>query len=341
MNKNNRKLIFNAPYSISIADEELQPIRKDQVMVQTTKSAISSGTEMLIYRGQFPEGLQIDETIPALDRPAIYPLQYGYAIVGKVIDVGDKSAEYWLGKRVFSFSPHQEFLAIGPEQLLCVPDDISDADAIFFPNMETAVNLVQDANPILGEQVAVTGAGIVGLLTLAILQKFPLDRLVALEKLVTRQKYVKELGIEETYLPELYYEDILQQRDKNNSGLGLDLVIESSGSPSGLQLAIDIAGFNGRIVVGSWYGNKMVPLNLGTRFHRQRLQLISSQVSTISPKLVARWDKNRRSEFVWKMIKMISPSKWITNSFTLDDAGSAYQLIDKDPEKCMQIVFEY
>jgi threonine dehydrogenase-like Zn-dependent dehydrogenase len=341
MDKVNKKLIFNAPYMVQVKNEKLSPPLKDQVLVQTEISAISPGTEMLFYRGQVPEGLRLDEIIPALNSPALYPTQYGYAIVGKVIEVGDKSFENWLGKRVFSFSPHQRFSNISPQQLLCIPDDISDEDAVFFPNMETAVNLVQDANPIIGEQVAVTGAGIVGLMTMALLQQFPLDRLVALEKIIKRQEYVKELGLEEVYFPELFLAEILIQREKSNSQFGVDLVLECSGSPSGLQLAIDIAGFDGRIVVGSWFGNKQITLDLGARFHRQRLQLISSQVSTISPKLMARWEKQRRSSLVWKMIKRIKPSRWITRSYPIEEAASVYGIIDKNPEKNMQIVFEY
>ena len=270
-----------------------------------------------------------------------YPMQYGYSIAGKVINIGDDVPESWIGKRVFIFAPHQTYTVISEEQLILIPQEISDLDALFYPNMETAINLVQDASPIIGEKSAVIGLGIVGLLTLSLMQQFPLSQLIAIEKIESRQSLAKQLGISEVYEPEWFLGKIKDQTINNQSHPGFDLVIESSGSPEGLQLAIDMTGFSGRIVIGSWYGNKPVQLDLGSRFHRQRLQLISSQVSTISPKLMARWDKYRRGDFVWEMINLINPSRWITNTFPISQAKTAYQMVDQFPEKIMQVIFEY
>lgn len=341
MSKTNFKIIFNAPYEIIVGEDEIPTPGSGQVLVRSTKSAVSAGTEMLLYRGQIPKNIPIDETFPGLEGLMNYPMQYGYSIAGKVINIGDDVPESWIGKRVFIFAPHQTYTIISAEQLILIPQEISDLDALFYPNMETAINLVQDANPIIGEKSAVIGLGIIGLLTLSLMQKFPLSQLIAIEKFESRQSLARQLGISEVYDSEWFLEKIRDQKINNKSHTGFDLIIESSGSPEGLQLAIDMAGFSGRIVIGSWYGNKAVQLDLGSRFHRQRLQLISSQVSTISPKLMARWDKSRRGEIVWQMINLINPSRWITNTFPINQAISAYQLVDQFPEKIMQVVFEY
>jgi 2-desacetyl-2-hydroxyethyl bacteriochlorophyllide A dehydrogenase len=341
MDKHNYKIIFKAPYQVMVDEDEIPSPGSRQVLVRSTKSAISAGTEMLVYRGQFPGNILIDETIPGLEKPMNYPLHYGYSLVGEVIKIGEGVPESFIGKRVFIFSPHQTYTVISHEKVIVIPDEIADLNALFYPNMETAINLVQDSNPMIGEKSAVIGLGIVGLLTIALLQRFPLDHLIAVEKLEFRQVFARELGIEEVYGPESYAEVSRKFKSEDNKQTGFDLVIESSGSPAGLQLAIDMARFSGRIVVGSWYGNKPVQLELGSRFHRQRLQLISSQVSTISPGLMARWDKSRRGELVWKMIALINPSRWITNTFSINQAELAYELVYQHPERIMQVVFEY
>jgi threonine dehydrogenase-like Zn-dependent dehydrogenase len=122
---------------------------------------------------------------------------------------------------------------------------------------------------------------------------------------------------------------------------GADLTFELSGNPTALNDAIALTAFSGRIVVGSWYGEKQVEVNLGGTFHRSRIKLISSQVSTIAPELVGRWDKARRFDAAWKALERIKPEKWITHRFPIDDAANAYRLLDEDPQDTIQVLFTY
>jgi threonine dehydrogenase-like Zn-dependent dehydrogenase len=108
-----------------------------------------------------------------------------------------------------------------------------------------------------------------------------------------------------------------------------------------LNEAIELTAFSGRIVVGSWYGEKRGELNLGGSFHRSRIKLISSQVSTIAPELSGRWDKSRRFEVAWSALQRIRPEKWITHRFPLEKAAEAYHLLDENPQETIQVVFEY
>ena len=120
-----------------------------------------------------------------------------------------------------------------------------------------------------------------------------------------------------------------------------DLSIELSGSPAALNDAIALTGFSGRIVIGSWYGRKPAQLNLGGDFHRSRIKLISSQVSSIAPELSGRWDKSRRFDAAWDAIRRIQPQKWITHRFPLEQAREAYQLLDKSPAEAIQVMLTY
>jgi threonine dehydrogenase-like Zn-dependent dehydrogenase len=120
-----------------------------------------------------------------------------------------------------------------------------------------------------------------------------------------------------------------------------DLTYELSGSPEALDLAIALTGFNGRIVVGSWYGVKHAPLELGSHFHRSRIRLISSQVSTLAPALTGRWTKARRMEVAWAMLARLPINQLMTHRFALADAAQAYALLDQHPEQALQVLFTY
>jgi threonine dehydrogenase-like Zn-dependent dehydrogenase len=122
---------------------------------------------------------------------------------------------------------------------------------------------------------------------------------------------------------------------------GADLTFELSGNPAALNDAISLTRFSGRVVIGSWYGEKPAEIDLGRTFHRSRIKLISSQVSTVSPELSGRWDKPRRFDVAWKALERIKPEKWITHRFTLDQATDAYHLLDQNPEEALQVILEY
>ncbi len=335
--KKRQALYFEAPYQAVVRDEDIPTLRADQALVRTTLSAISAGTEMLFYRGQFPREMAVDVSIASLEEQSDYPMKYGYAAVGVVEEVGTDVDEEWLGKRVFSFQPHQSHFVAGVDELFQIPAEISDEDAVFLPNMETAINLVMDASPIIGERVTVFGQGIVGLLTTALLKQFPLEKLVVVDPVEMRRKAALALGADVAYTPE----EISLHPPSSAADEYYDVALELSGVPDALNNAIEKVGFGGRVIVGSWYGQKAVSLDLGGRFHRDRIQLISSQVSTIAPKFSARWDKVRRFNLVWEMLGHVRPSKWISSRIPFGEADQAYATLDTRPQDVLQIIFKY
>jgi threonine dehydrogenase-like Zn-dependent dehydrogenase len=122
---------------------------------------------------------------------------------------------------------------------------------------------------------------------------------------------------------------------------GADLVYEVSGNTEAVNLAIETGGFGSRIVLGSWYGRQPATLDLGFKFHRERMQLISSQVSTVAPALSGRWNKNRRLSAAWQWLQRIGPRRFITRRFPIERAAEAYRLLHQDPSGDLQIVFTY
>ncbi len=336
-------LIFEKPYVITLKTESVIEPKAKEVLIKTRFSAISPGSELLVYRGQFPTKLPVDAQIRALSKPFRYPLKYGYTSVGEVMAVGAASKEDWLGRQVFCFHPHESHYTAKQNEIIPIPEDIDATEALLLPNMETAVNFLMDARPVIGERVVVFGQGIVGLLTTAILAPFPLTKLVTLDRYPSRRQMSLDIGAHIALDPEtaVVISDLTALLKLDSSEGSADLVFELSGNPQALNQAITIAGFGARVVIGSWYGSKPAHLELGGQFHRNRIRLISSQVSTLAPEFSGQWTKDRRLKTAWDMIRMIRPTQFITHRYPLSQIREAYELLDKKPQEAIQIIITY
>lgn len=329
-----RSLVFVGPRRVLVQDSAPGQPGAGQARVRTTLSAVSPGTELLIYRGEAPHALSADATIAALGGGLSFPLKYGYCCVGVVDACGPDVDSAWQGRRVFAFNPHESAFVASVADLLPVPDDVADDDAVLLPNMESAVNFVLDAQPLLGESAVVVGQGVVGLLTTAILARMPLSELIAVERLAERRKWSLIMGATGVVDPaDASAFDALREC--------ADVAFELSGAPAALDTAIAVTGFGGRVVIGSWYGSKPVTVDLGGRFHRSRIRLLASQVSSLTPELGARWTKARRMEVAWRMLRAIKPARLITHRMAFEDAAAGYRLLDEQPGVALQVVFEY
>jgi 2-desacetyl-2-hydroxyethyl bacteriochlorophyllide A dehydrogenase len=329
-----RALCFVAPRRVTVREEPLSPPGAGQVLVQTLVSAISPGTEMLVYRGQVPAGMPLDSTLPVLAGDFAFPLKYGYAAVGRVAELGEGADPAWQERLVLSFHPHASHFLASPGELIPVPAGLSAEEAAFLPNLETAVNFLMDGQPVVGERVAVFGQGVVGLLTTALLARLPLSSLVTVDCHPLRRQASLDLGAHAALDPEA-------PGALDDWCASADLTYELSGSPSALDPAIAATGFGGRVVIGSWYGDQRATLSLGGAFHRSRIQLVSSQVSTIAPRWSARWSKARRLEVAWRLLAELKPAGLITHRFPFADAAEAYDLLDRRPGEAIQVLLSY
>ncbi len=332
-----RSLYFEGPRQVKVHYEDIPSPGPGTMLIKSDISAISAGTEMLFYRSQLEAGSALDPTIGSLGGSFSYPFKYGYSTVGKVVSAGDPHLESMIGRTVFSFHPHESYFLARPEDIIEVPSEIREEDAVFLPSMETAVSLVMDARPILGERAVIIGQGVIGLLTTAIMAKMPLSHLTTIDRFQCRKEASLELGASKCISADASLDEMTRSLPDDSA----DLVLELSGDPRALELAMRSVGYEGRIVVGSWYGNKRQPICFGEKFHRGRLRIISSQVSNLSPELSGRWSKDRRLKLAWKMISEICPSRLITHRFSIDDAEHAYQKLDEDAGSTIQVVIRY
>ena len=329
---NAQQLWFTEPGKVEVREKELGPLAEDEVLVKTLASGISAGTEMLVFRGQLPKDIPLDASIKAFEGlDASFPLPYGYACVGSITETGSAIDENLKGKNVFAFQPHASHFICKPEQVIFLPDKISVETGIFLANMETAVNFLIDGAIQKEENIAIIGAGVVGLLLNAILNFHYENTIFVIDTLKTRRELAAEQAHTSSLVPD----------SKEMSEAQFDLIFELSGNPQALNLAIEMSNFAGRIIVGSWYGTKPTAINLGGAFHRNRLRLISSQVSTISPEHSADWTKDKRLQKALSLLSELNVEKYITHRFALSDADKAYSLLDKVEDKTLQVIFTY
>jgi threonine dehydrogenase-like Zn-dependent dehydrogenase len=202
---------------------------------------------------------------------------------------------------------------------------------------------VQDGQPGVGERVVVLGQGIVGLLLSGVLAQFPLGSLIALDTLTQRRQLALQFGASDASNPadESEVQFLREKLSASNGKDGADLIYEVSGVPDALNLAVKLSGYASRIVIGSWYGNKSAPIALGGDAHRNRLQFITSQVSTMAPSLSGRWDKQRRFGVAWDMIRKLHPEQLITHRASLQDAAGLYKKLHDGASGIVQALFHH
>jgi len=332
--KKSLSLWIEKPGEVSLREEEVPDPAEGQVLVRGLFSALSHGTERLIYLGQVEDGLALDLSIPSLGRRLDFPVKYGYSNAGVIEEVGEGVDKSLVGRKAFSFQPHQSYFLARLEDIILLDARIHLEDASLFPSMETAFSLLLDGTPRMGESVLVLGQGTIGLLLTAVLSRTG-AYIISADPYSRRRDLSRSFGALLSLDP--HSEDFEGKCLELTEGRGFDLIFEVSGNPAALSLAFLVAAFEADIIVGSWYGKK--PVNLGTAFHRGRFRLRSSQVSTFPSALSGRWPRDRRSKAVWKLVDEMNLEPLISHHLPLEKGAEAFKLLESPTPDLVQIVF--
>jgi 2-desacetyl-2-hydroxyethyl bacteriochlorophyllide A dehydrogenase len=291
---------------------------------------------MLVYRGQVSPSLSLD--LPTLAGSFAFPIKYGYASVGRVVDVGSMVTSLRVGDLTFCHHPHQTEYVVEASRLSRLSSDLDPDDGIFLANVETAVNVALDAHPHFGDRVAIFGQGVVGLIVAQLMRRSGASLVIAVDPLASRRDVARRVGADHALPPD---DGVVSAIHDLTDGLGVDLAIEASGNPGALNAAIDSVTPGGTIVVCSWYGTKTVPVNLGGSFHRGRIRIISSQVGAIDGALQPRWSLGRRMTVARDLLGTLNLKPLISHRFALESAADAYDLIERCPADALQVTFSY
>ncbi|MGW0144059.1 zinc-dependent alcohol dehydrogenase [Streptomyces sp. NPDC003333] len=265
MNRTARAFWLSAPGQGEIREVALPEPGEGDVLVRSLYSGVSRGTETLVFRGGVPESQHAAMRAPFQEGDFPAPVKYGYLSVGVVEEGPDALA----GRTVFCLYPHQTRYVVPASAVTVVPDTVPAARAVLAGTVETAVNALWDAAPLVGDRIAVVGGGMVGCSVAALLARFPGVRLQLVDADPSRAEVAKALGVAFA---------------SPGDALGdCDLVVHASASEQGLARSLELLRPEGTVLELSWYGDRQVAVPLGEAFHSRRLVLRSSQVGTVSP----------------------------------------------------------
>jgi len=280
-----RAFWVTAPGRGEIREQRLQSLQPGEVLVRTRRTAISRGTETLVFRGEVPESEWQRMRCPFQEGNFPGPVKYGYSAVG-IVEDGPAGT---LGRRVFCLHPHQDRFIVSGEAVVDIPEGVPDRRATLAANMETAVNGLWDAKPGPGDHIAVIGAGVVGSLVAALAAWLPGAEVELIDIDPARERIAAAFGC--------------RFATPENASPEADLVVHASGSPVGLGTALTIAGAEATVIEMSWYGTRTVPLMLGGAFHSRRLTLRSSQVGGLAADRRRRWSPRRRLDLALSLLR--------------------------------------
>ncbi len=238
---------------------------REDVLVRALCSGVSRGTETLVFRGGVPASQHGVMRAPFQEGNFPAPVKYGYLSVGSV----ERGPDALRGRTVFCLYPHQTAYVVPADAVMVVPEDVPPARAVLAGTVETAVNALWDAAPLLGDRITVVGAGMVGCCVARLLSRFPAAHVTLVDVDRGRAAVAAALGVEFA-LP----------ADADGDR---DLVLHASATSAGLQQSLDLLAPEGTVIDLSWYGDSEVRLSLGGAFHAGRLGIRASQVGTVSP----------------------------------------------------------
>jgi threonine dehydrogenase-like Zn-dependent dehydrogenase len=273
-----RALWYVAPGEAALREARLPPPGAGEVLVRTLYSALSRGTERLVFAGRLPPCEWQRMRAPAQEGAFPFPVKYGYAAVG-VVEQGPAALR---GRAVFALHPHQERFVLPASEVVPLPRGVPPRRAVLAANLETALNAQWDAGVAAADRVLVIGGGVIGCLVAALAAHLPGAEVTLVDIDPGRAKIAGQLGAAFA-LPAAAPE-------------GADVVFHCSASADGLKLALRLAGAEATVVELSWYGDAEVALPLGAAFHSRRLRLVSSQVGEVAPSHRPRWSRRRRLE---------------------------------------------
>ena len=260
-----RAFWLREPGTGEIREITLPEPRSDEVMVRTLWSGISRGTERLVFRGGVPADQYSVMRAPFQEGDFPGPVKYGYLNVGTV----ERGPAPLRGRTVFCLYPHQTAYVVPAGAVSVVPDEVPPARAVLAGTVETAVNALWDAAPLLGERVTVVGAGMVGCCVARLLSRIPGAQVALVDIDAGRAEVADRLGVR-------FSEPADAAGDR-------DLVVHTSATSAGLERSLDLLAPEGTVIELSWYGDQKAHVSLGGAFHSRRLGIRASQVGTVAP----------------------------------------------------------
>lgn len=347
-------MVYNGPRQLTVQEAPQLPMGKTEVRIETICSGLSHGTEMNVYRGLAPffRRKYDPDTRLFVDADAAeiwkYPIKscdpgvwyMGYANVGRITEVGSEVKNVKIGDIVYSSAPHQSESVKAETEVIVIPEGIKPEYGIFFTNLMTTFNGIMDSRIKLGDTVVVMGLGVLGQLVAQMAKMSGAFRVYGVDMYETRLESALENGCDKVFNP-AECSDLAKEIRKLTNNKGADVVIEVTGNSLALNEAVRIAAPETSVIALSWYQGMIKGLDLSEEFHHNRIGIKQSQTNNIDPAFKNLWDDKRRTEACLKVLNNLKLDNLITHKITFDEVSTAYEIVDKNPEKAIQILITY
>lgn len=340
-------VVFTGPRAAEVRSEQERPLAAGEVRVQTLYSGISAGTELTAYRGSNPYLNKTWDTGQRLFVTGGSSLQYpvegwGYEECGRVVELGGEANGVAEGELVYGAWGHRASAVVSAERAsVChLPEGLAPKLGIFSRIGAIALNSVLDADIHVGELVAVFGQGVPGLLVtqLAALNG---GTVVAVDAIPARLELAKRLGA--THVLDAREGQVAERIHELSGGRGADVSIEISGAYPALHEAVRATAYSSRVVASGFFQGEGAGLFLGEEFHHNRIEIVCSQISGVSPRLDHRWDLTRLEQTFMGLAASgrVDVEALISHVIPIADAGEAFALLDQRREEALQVVLDF
>ena len=308
----------------SAIKEEILPVLKNKWCdLETVFSAISPGTEQLVFNDYVPKSIYEDMACPYMGGRFPHPVKYGYSLVGKIV----KGPEKLMGKLAHILHPHQDCCRVYQEDIYLLPENLPAKRAVLASNLESAVTAIWDSQVTIGDRVLVVGFGIVGSLVARLLSFIADVQVEIIDINPKKIELAKQMEFKACFPDE--------------AAKDFDLAFHTSGNGEGLRTAIEKVGFEGKIIELSWYGTRRISLDLGETFHSQRKSIISSQVSHIPSSHLPRWNILRRKKTVFSLLHRAEFDHHITHTVMFKELPSKFLQLNRLTSDGLAVLVNY
>ena len=328
------KLLITGPNKAELVKTAIPAINTNQILIKTICTAISTGTEIRVYRG-----ISIDAhnklMFPKMSWD--YPVENGYSTVGEIVQIGNEVNGYKIGQRVFTGETHKQYAACNPADVYKIPDGISSENAAMLNILQVGHLALRSANPTFGENVIIAGLGVIGLSSLAYCRAFGFNA-IGIETISKRQSIAKTMGITSTFNPN---EPELQAKVQNQFGEILaDFAIEAASSWKAIEICQTLVKDEGKIVVVSRHTDLPEYNPLGHPYFGKRQSIISSYGFSENN---IRWNRFNCMNLTMRLLesKLLDISPMITDKIQWDELPGMYAKLSTSPENIVGVIVDW
>ncbi|OGF44963.1 MAG: hypothetical protein A2231_08655 [Candidatus Firestonebacteria bacterium RIFOXYA2_FULL_40_8] len=327
-------IIFPKANTVELWEEEVGELKDDEVIIKTSKSLISIGTETVILKGNYTDQEKSEW--------ARFPFHAGYSNVGVIYKTGKNIKGFREGDRVITGGIHSTYVKAPAKDLLLVPADVSDEEATFGILGRICLAGIRLSKIELGDNIVVYGLGLIGQIAMQLSRINGGVPLIGVELSDFRSKVAKQLGCDYVFNPK--NTDVAAEIMKITENRGADIIFETTGAPKVFPETFKAAKRQGKIILmSSPHGS--VQVDLQTDLHTRGLNIIGAHTSNVPSfeEPSNRWTEYNNRKLFLQLIskKMINVKGLITDRYKYTDAGSVYKKLLENRDNTLGIILEW